>query len=245
MNRGEEIELLQKVITKEDTIENLYVKFTWLRSNNLPYITHYIPDSNFVSVAKLLKYIEDKELKHLSYVDEDIVDGYIQDFKQLIKEIKIEYEYNRPFTSGYSFDTFIKYAKENNLEWYENANSTDLDKIYVLATHLNLYLSELKDIEIDDTYSITYYYYAKEEYCILKDDEADELEEETVRNTINDCYLYDLIKGNKDHPALNYIDIDRWVEDWCGNRGENLNPYDGTEYDYKVNDTWYYVYRQN
>lgn len=83
--------------------------------------------------------------------------------------------------------------------------------------------------------------YDGEEYIILTNEEADEEEYEIVKNNIESTFMYDL----KDNPAAEYVDIDRWTEDWCGNRGTNIAWYDGIENVEEINDITYYLYRRN
>jgi hypothetical protein len=43
----------------------------------------------------------------------------------------------------------------------------------------------------------------------------------------------------------NYVDKDKWIDDNSGNRGENLNGYDGNEEEVEFEGTTYYIYRNN
>ena len=118
------------------------------------------------------------------------------------------------------------------------------DKIIALALHLGLSVEEMLEIT-ECEYDNDLYKAGNKEYYVFTDDEADKKEEECVRNMIEDCYLSELTRNNKNHPALNYIDIDRWVEDWCGHRGQNLASYDGYEEEQEYDGEVYYIYRVN
>jgi hypothetical protein len=76
------------------------------------------------------------------------------------------------------------------------------------------------------------------EYRVLTDDEADDAERE---------YLDDLFDQIVEVPShlQNYVDKDKWIDDNSGNRGENLNGYDGNEEEVEFEGTTYYIYRNN
>lgn len=76
------------------------------------------------------------------------------------------------------------------------------------------------------------------EYRVMDDDEADEAEREYLEQ------LFDDIVEVPSH-LEGYVDKDRWIDDQAGNRGENLNGYDGTEDSVEFEGTTYYIYRNN
>lgn len=78
------------------------------------------------------------------------------------------------------------------------------------------------------------------EYLVLTDSEADDWEEEGLRSLFND-----MTGDIKDSFISQYLDEDRFVEDHSGNRGENINGYDGNEEEVEFEGTTYYVYRNN
>ena len=79
--------------------------------------------------------------------------------------------------------------------------------------------------------------YHNEEYLVLTDSEADEEEDERLDNFIDECLeIPDNIRP--------YFDEEKWKRDArMDGRGHIISSYDGCEYEEKVNDTWYYIYR--
>ncbi len=140
----------------------------------------------------------------------------------------------------------FQYDRLNDILDTEYAN-----RIIALAIHLDLTVKEcVLDIK-KATYGEYYYEYGNQEYLVLTDDEANKLEEENVRSVIEDCYLWEYQqeekKTGRSNPLLQYLDIDKWVEDWCGYKGHNLASYDGIEYEIKLqwSKEWWYIYRTN
>lgn len=79
------------------------------------------------------------------------------------------------------------------------------------------------------------------EYLVSTDDEADEWEEEGLRQLFDDMVPREV----RDSFIGRYIDADKFVEEQSGNRGENINGYDGTEEEVEFEGTTYYIYRNN
>ena len=76
-----------------------------------------------------------------------------------------------------------------------------------------------------------------QEFLVVTDEEADELWEESLENYLDEC-----VEG-ADGP---YFDREAWKRDArFDGRGHCLNHYDGSEYEIKVGDDWWYFYRQN
>lgn len=121
----------------------------------------------------------------------------------------------------------------------------DDDRIIALMKHLDITPEEAYYDIAEAKYGNNYYTYGSQEYQVLTDSEADDEEREYVEQLIEECYLSDLTRNNKNHPVLQFIDIQRWVSDWCNNRGENLSGYDGSEHMENVNDIDYFIYRKN
>lgn len=78
------------------------------------------------------------------------------------------------------------------------------------------------------------------EYLVLTDSEADDWEEEGLRNLFQE-----MTWEHRNSFISKYLDEDGFVEDNAGNRGENINGYDGTEDEIEFEGTTYYIYRNN
>jgi len=77
------------------------------------------------------------------------------------------------------------------------------------------------------------------EYLVLTDSEADDWEEEGLRSLFQD------MTGDVEGFLSQYLNEDKFVEDSSGNRGENINGYDGGEEEVEFEGTTYYIYRNN
>lgn len=77
------------------------------------------------------------------------------------------------------------------------------------------------------------------EYLVMTDSEADDWEEEGLRSLFQD------MTSGVEGFVKNYLDEERFVEENSGNRGENINGYDGTEEEVEFEGTTYYIYRNN
>ena len=156
------------------------------------------------------------------------------------------YEQFTPFKNDSIF-TLHRLKEDINLlldeldEKYKEITEKDIDddRIIALMKHLDISPKEaLEEIEENGT---NYYTYENQEYLVLTDSEADDKEYDCVKFTIEDCYLPEIV----DSPAYHYVDVEKWAEDWCGSRGENISSYDGTENEEDVNNITYYIYRTN
>ncbi len=94
---------------------------------------------------------------------------------------------------------------------------------------------DLQDIEINDTNCVI----QGDDYVAGDDEEMDELWDEDLDNYIDECLE---IPKNIEM----YFDREHWKKDArVDGRGHSLNRYDGNEDKHKINDTWYFAYRQN
>ena len=88
--------------------------------------------------------------------------------------------------------------------------------------------------EYDNCYS-----YYREEYLVLTDDEADDMEDNNLDNYINECIMPEI----PEH-LQNYFDEVAWKRDArMDGRGHIISTYDGCEYEETVDGTTYYIYR--
>lgn len=173
------------------------------------------------------------------------------------KHIYNNFTYTFPEYSIDEYDEIPWEDKEVKIwseDWKEHINFIDStitlddindDRIIALMQYLKITVQEAYDDIGEALYGSNCYEYGEQEYKILTYNEATDEEYECVKNTIKDCYLLDFYKDNKDNPAINYIDVEQWIDDWCNNRGQNIASYDGYEHEEIVNGKTYYIYRTN
>ena len=119
-----------------------------------------------------------------------------------------------------------------------------------LAKHCECTIDEMKNIkqESGKYANLNMFTCQGRNYLVATDDEADVLEREYVENVIDECYLAEFIseeqKSRRSNPLLTYLDKDKWIDDWCGNRGENLSSQDGIEHEIKIVNEWFFIYEQ-
>lgn len=129
-------------------------------------------------------------------------------------------------------------------------NHNEPTRVIALAFHFDFTVKETLS-EIKEGFSDYEFCVGNEKYLVLTDDEANDREEEYVRSVIEECYLWEYYqeenKTGRNNPLLTYLDVDKWVEDWCGYRGDNLARYDGIEHLVKLSwsSEWWYIYRTN
>lgn len=79
------------------------------------------------------------------------------------------------------------------------------------------------------------------EYLVVTDDEADDLWDEDLEAYIDDCVLPGVPETTQ-----GYFDRDAFKKDArMDGRAHSLNRYDGNEYDEEIDNTTYFIYRQN
>jgi hypothetical protein len=141
----------------------------------------------------------------------------------------------------------IEEEERDYLKSLEEKTEDDIDddRILALGNHLGLTYTEMYDDITKAKYGDYNYKYGNQEYLVMTNDEANEYEREMVENTIQECYIDVYSKEMKNNPMINYIDMNRWIDDWCGDRGNNISSYDGYEYYEEVNGETYYIYRIN
>lgn len=111
------------------------------------------------------------------------------------------------------------------------------NRIKALAQHLDCKKSEI----LQSSYDENLFEYGSEEYLVVTDEEADELQDEDLENYIDECILPQL--NERYH---NYFDSEAFKSDArYDGRGHSLSKYDGCEYSKKVKGETYYIYRQN
>lgn len=80
--------------------------------------------------------------------------------------------------------------------------------------------------------------YIDSDYKVFTDDEAEKEFEESVENSSDD-----VMRDIPEH-LQQYFDRDEYISYHFNDRGAQLNPYDGCEYEETVNGTKYYIYKQ-
>ena len=75
-------------------------------------------------------------------------------------------------------------------------------------------------------------------YKVFTDDEAEKEFEESVECSVDD------VMSEIPERLHQYFDKESYIEDNFNDRGSQLNPYDGCEYEEEVNGTTYYIYKQ-
>lgn len=126
------------------------------------------------------------------------------------------------------------------MDFISNKQSVDRDeaeRIAALVKMFDLSEDDLQDVSIDGT-RVTV---QGEDYIMGTDGEMDYEWEEYIDSYIDDCVLGEI----KDTHLKNYFDRERFMEDCkMDGRGHSLNKYDGGEEYAKVNETYYYAYKQ-
>ena len=77
------------------------------------------------------------------------------------------------------------------------------------------------------------------EYLVMTDSEADQWEQDSLENLFEE-QTYEVPEHLK-----RFMDVDRFVQECSGNRGENISDYDGQEYEQEFEGETYYIYRTN
>lgn len=77
------------------------------------------------------------------------------------------------------------------------------------------------------------------EYLVMTDSEADQWEQDWLERTFEE-QTYDVPDDLK-----RFMDVDKFVREYSGNRGENISGYDGQEYEQEFEGETYYIYRTN
>jgi hypothetical protein len=175
--------------------------------------------------------------KYKDYNKEDLKIVILENFEANFPHLKGEYkdiEYV-PFDSISNVDNWLEYWKDE----FDFINTDICDRMLALAQFKQIPIRQCYS-EINEV-STHCFEYDNEEYRILTDKEADEEEYETVENNIKECYMDDL----RDSPAKDYVDVEKWTESWCGDRGNNLAYYDSVENEEEINGIYYYLYRIN
>ena len=163
---------------------------------------------------------------------EDLM-NYLKSIEEPEKEIELEIP-KIILSDIYDFDGEIYDENGDLLEGLENLED---EKIIALAKHLEIDALNANDnIENDgnNTYIIS-----GNEYKIYTNDEANDADRNYCEMIVDD----DMFDIRKKYPHIvDYVDTEKMVEDYMGDRGNHLASYDGIENEETVSGTKYYIY---
>ena len=118
----------------------------------------------------------------------------------------------------------------------EEIAEVEKEKQEALDEAIDDFKSELDNIVEGHGNMFSYY---NEDYYVLTDSEADDVEDQQLDNYISECIMPEI----PEH-LQNYFDDEAWKRDArMDGRGHNISTYDGCEYEETVEGTTYYIYR--
>ena len=178
-------------------------------------------------------------MKTLKELTEELLSNYDDKVIALAQHLDIDLEPDFDENDSY----YIANREDYDTDEEYNEAQTELDEEKEQA--MNDAVQEIAD-ELDSIREVSYsdntFEYGSEEYEVLTDSEADDRMEEELDNYIEECIYPEI----KDEHLRNYFDEEAWKSDArMDGRGHIISRYDGCEYEEKVNDTWYYIFRQN
>lgn len=88
------------------------------------------------------------------------------------------------------------------------------------------------------------YTYERESYLILTEEEADKKVYEREESLLEESDWY---RNIPESIRYNYFDDEQYIQDVVdeADYGQVLSSYDGCQHEVKIDDGWYYLYRQN
>ena len=176
-------------------------------------------------------------MKTLQELTKELLSNYDEKVIALAQHLDIDLEPD--FNENDSYYVADREDYDTDEEYQQAQAELDEEKEQAMKDAVQEIADELDNITND--YDNTYTYYS-EEYDVLTDSEADDRMEEELDNYIEEC-IYPQIT---DEYLRNYFDEDAWKSDArMDGRGHIISRYDGCENEEKVNDTWYYIFRQN
>ena len=238
MTNKETLEYEVKLIDKNDKYYEVTFGYEYLQGNKESYFACTSQNGQDVFVPKneaqeaLFNLWKQCHLKSYSTISDIITPEYLENVHE---ELMGEWE-TRETVDNIPVDTLYQTIREEcpHIEGRYEYHAI------AIAIHCECTLDEMKDISNNNNHFTC----QGRDYIVATDSEADDLEREAVERVIEDCYLWEFRKTNKDHPALRYINLEEWIDDWCGNRGHNLNSYDGGEEQIYIVNEYYFIYRQ-
>lgn len=150
----------------------------------------------------------------------------------LIELIEEEEENRKGEPIQYNDDNELIEIIENNTDF----SGEDATLCAALVKMFDLTINDLEDVEIDGT-RVTV---QGIDYLAGDDEQMDAEWDEYLENYIDECILPEVNENYR-----KYFDNEAWKDDAKGDgRAHSLNSYDGTEEEAKINDTYYFAYRQ-
>jgi len=130
----------------------------------------------------------------------------------------------------------LRHVDKSEIQW-ENIED---EKIIALGQHLELTPLEANEDISQDSHDDCLYSYSGQDYLVCTDAEADDKWDNDLENYIDECILPEIPAAYR-----NYFDNEAWKTDARQDgRGHSLSSYNEEEYEQKVNDTLYFIYRQ-
>jgi hypothetical protein len=112
----------------------------------------------------------------------------------------------------------------------------EAERVAALVKMFDLSINDLSDVEISDSRATV----QGIDYHFGTDEEMDIVHEEYLQNYLDECVLSEI----KDDNLKRYFDSEQWIEDAKQDgRAHSLNNWDGSEEEAKVNNTFYFAYR--
>lgn len=155
-----------------------------------------------------------------------------EEIEGLIELIEEEEESRKGEPIQYnSDDELIEIIEENT-----NFQGDEVTLCAALVKMFDLTVNDLEDVEIDGT-RVTV---QGIDYLAGTDDEMDQEWDEDLENYIYECILPEVNENYR-----RYFDNEAWKKDArMDGRAHSLNRYNGNEEEAKINDTYYFAYRQ-
>jgi hypothetical protein len=168
-----------------------------------------------------------------TWIQNSLPEDIEEQVESIIEEIEeLEEERRGKPLNELSEEQIFELVKENT---YFNTKR-DIELAVAFVYMFNLSEDDLQDIEIDDTDCKV----QGINYLAGNDEEMDEAWDQDLENYLDECVLPDLHEN-----VRKYYDKEAWKEDARQDpRSNSLNRYDGDELEMKINDTYYYAYRQ-
>ena len=168
-------------------------------------------------------------MKTLEELKQEVLNEYDDKVIALAQHLELDIDFDE---SDYELNPDEEF--ENEEEKQERLEELKQEKQEALDEAIDTFRGELDSIVEGHSNMFSYY---NEDYYVLTDSEADDMEDEYLDEYIDQCLeIPDNIRP--------YFDEEKWKDDArMDGRGHIIAHYDGAEYEEKVNGEWYYIYR--